>query len=47
MASIAIGYAAGGVSQDLQISFAFPNFAGGGSLTIRVVTTLTLSEVSY
>jgi hypothetical protein len=46
MASIAIGYAAG-ASQDLQINFAFPNYAGGGSLTIRVVTTLTLSEVSY
>jgi hypothetical protein len=46
MATAAMGYTAG-ASQQLIPTFSAPIFVGGGSLTIRVVLKLMLTEVSY
>jgi hypothetical protein len=46
MATAAMGYTAG-ASQELIPTFSAPIFVGGGSLTIRVVLKLMLTEVSY
>jgi hypothetical protein len=46
MATAAMGYTAGG-SQELVPTFSAPTFAGGGSVTIRVVLKLMLTEVAY
>jgi hypothetical protein len=39
-------YAVGG-TQDLQITYTAPTFAGAGTVTIRVIGTLKLIEVAY
>ena len=36
-----------GASQEMALTFASPSFSGGGSLTIRVVSKLSLVEVAY
>lgn len=41
-----ITYAAG-ASQEMAITFTGPTFAGGGSVTMRVVAAISLTEVSY
>jgi hypothetical protein len=46
MATAAMGYTAG-ASQELVPTFSAPIFAGGGSVTIRVVLKLMLTEVAY
>jgi hypothetical protein len=46
MATAAMGYTAG-ASQELTPTFSAPIFVGGGSLTIRVVLKLMLTEVAY
>jgi hypothetical protein len=46
MATAAMGYTAG-ASQELIPTFSAPIFVGGGSLTIRVVLKLMLTEVAY
>jgi hypothetical protein len=46
MATAAMGYTAG-ASQELIPTFTAPTFVGGGSLTIRVVVKLMLTEVAY
>jgi len=43
-ASIAISI---GASQDLRLTFTAPTFVGGGSLTMRVVAKVELTEVAY
>jgi hypothetical protein len=46
MATAAMGYTAG-ASQQLIPTFSAPIFVGGGSITIRVVLKLMLTEVAY
>jgi hypothetical protein len=46
MATAAMGYTAG-ASQELIPTFSAPIFVGGGSLTIRVVLKLMLTEVAF
>ena len=41
-----IAYSAG-VSQEMAITFTGPTFAGGGSVTMRVVAAISLTEVAY
>jgi hypothetical protein len=41
-----IVYSAGG-SQQMQITFTGPTFVGGGSVTMRVVTAISLTEVAF
>ena len=41
-----ITYAAG-ASQEMAITFTGPTFAGGGSVTMRVVAAISLTEVAY
>jgi hypothetical protein len=41
-----ITYSAG-ASQEMAITFTGPTFAGGGSVTMRVVAAISLTEVSY
>ena len=41
-----ITYSAG-ASQQMQITFTGPTFAGGGSVTMRVVAAISLTEVAY
>ena len=41
-----INYTAGG-SQQMQITFTGPTFSGGGSVTMRVVAAISLTEVAY
>jgi hypothetical protein len=41
-----ITYTAGG-SQEMQITFTAPTFAGGGSVTMRIVAAISLTEVAY
>jgi hypothetical protein len=41
-----INYTAGGSGQ-MQITFTGPTFAGGGSVTMRVVAAISLTEVAY
>ena len=36
-----------GASQEMALTFAAPVFGGGGSLTIRVVSKVSLVEVAY
>jgi hypothetical protein len=46
MVTAVVTYSAG-ASQELAITFAAPAFAGGGSLTMRVVSKVELVEVAY
>jgi hypothetical protein len=46
MASASMGYTAG-ASQELALTFTAPTFGGGGSVTLRIVNKLTLTEVAY
>ena len=46
MASASMGYTAG-ASQELALTFQAPTFGGGGSVTLRIVNKLTLTEVAY
>ena len=46
MATAIINFSAG-ASQQLQIQFQAPAFAGGGSITCRVVSKVSLVEVAY
>jgi hypothetical protein len=41
-----IAYTAG-ASQEMAITFTGPTFAGGGSVTMRVVAAISLTEVAY
>jgi hypothetical protein len=41
-----ITYSAG-ASQEMAITFTAPTFAGGGSVTMRVVAAISLTEVAY
>jgi hypothetical protein len=41
-----IAYSAG-ASQEMAITFTGPTFAGGGSVTMRVVAAISLTEVAY
>jgi hypothetical protein len=41
-----IAYTAG-ASQEMAITFTGPTFAGGGSVTMRIVAAISLTEVSY
>jgi hypothetical protein len=36
-----------GASQEMAITFTGPTFAGGGSVTMRIVAAISLTEVSY
>jgi hypothetical protein len=44
MSTAQMNYAVG-ASQDLQMTFKGPTFAGGGNLNIKVVATLQITEV--
>jgi len=46
MASASMGYSAG-ASQELALTFTAPTFAGGGSVSLRIVNKLMLTEVAY
>jgi hypothetical protein len=46
LTAVNITYSAG-ASQQLQITFTGPTFAGGGSVTMRVVAKVELTEVAY
>jgi hypothetical protein len=46
MATAIMNFSAG-ASQQLQIQFQAPAFAGGGSITCRVVSKVSLVEVAY
>jgi hypothetical protein len=46
MASASMGYTAG-ASQELALTFTAPTFSGGGSVTLRIVNKLMLTEVAY
>jgi hypothetical protein len=46
MATASITISAGG-SQQMAITFTAPTFAGGGSVTCRVVSKVSLVEVAY
>ena len=46
MASASMGYTAG-ASQELALTFQAPTFSGGGSVTLRIVNKLMLTEVAY
>lgn len=46
MASASMGYSAGG-TQELALTFTAPTFAGGGSVSLRIVNKLMLTEVAY
>jgi hypothetical protein len=46
MGAASMGYSAG-ASQELALTFTAPTFAGGGSVTCRVVSKVELVEVAY
>jgi hypothetical protein len=46
MASASMGYTAG-ASQELALTFTAPTFSGGGSVSLRIVNKLMLTEVAY
>jgi trimeric autotransporter adhesin len=46
LTAVNITYSAG-ASQELQITFTGPTFSGGGSVTMRVVAKVELTEVAY
>lgn len=46
MDTCSLSYAAG-ASQELALTFTAPTFAGGGSVTIRTVAKISLTEVAY
>ena len=45
-AACAIAYTAG-ASQEMALTFTGPTFVGGGSVTMRVVARIELSEVAW
>jgi hypothetical protein len=46
LTTVNIVYTAG-ASQEMAITFTGPTFLGGGSVTMRVVAAISLTEVSY
>ena len=46
MDTCSLAYSAG-ASQELAMTFTGPTFAGGGSVTMRVVAKVQLVEVAY
>jgi hypothetical protein len=46
LTAVNIVYSAG-ASQEMAITFTGPTFAGGGSVTMRVVAAISLTEVAY
>lgn len=46
LTAVNIAYTAG-ASQEMAITFTGPTFAGGGSVTMRVVAAISLTEVAY
>jgi hypothetical protein len=46
MGTASMGYSAG-ASQELALTFTAPTFAGGGSVTVRVVSKVSLVEVAW
>jgi len=46
MSTATMTYSAG-ASQELALTFTAPTFAGGGSITCRVVAKIELTEVAY
>jgi hypothetical protein len=46
MSSASMGYSAG-ASQELALTFTAPTFTGGGSVTLRIVNKIMLTEVAY
>ena len=46
LSAVNITYSAG-ASQEMAITFTGPTFAGGGSVTMRIVAAISLTEVSY
>ena len=46
LTTVNITYSAG-ASQEMAITFTGPTFVGGGSVTMRVVAAISLTEVAY
>jgi len=46
-AACSIAYTAGAVNQEMALTFTGPTFVGGGSVTMRIVSRIELSEVSW
>jgi hypothetical protein len=46
-AACSIAYTAGAVNQEMAMTFTGPTFVGGGSVTMRIVSRIELSEVSW
>ena len=46
LTAVNITYSAG-ASQEMAITFTGPTFVGGGSVTMRVVAAISLTEVAY
>ena len=46
MSTASMGYSAG-ASQELALTFTAPTFSGGGSVTLRIVNKIMLTEVAY
>jgi hypothetical protein len=46
-AACSIAYTAGAVNQEMAMTFTGPTFVGGGSVTMRIVSRIELSEVAW